>query len=171
MKSYFEVLYLQLKVIWRYCTSDKKFICMHWTPSNKVIWRYCTFDNKSYLEVLSEQYSKRKSMLRSCDQILYSQRVYCNFHREARLGGLGTDWPKALTFGRYIHECVRHHSIRKWKYAPCLFWGWPQSLTLNWTSRGGCLDVSFGASPFPYQKEVYKRVPPNIFCRRYITSK
>ena len=37
---------------------------------------------------------------------------YCNFPREVRLGGWGSEGP---TLGEYV-ECVRHHSVRKWKY-------------------------------------------------------
>ena len=35
--------------------------------------------------------------------------------REIRLGGWGSEGPKGLTLGQYV-ECVRHHSVRKWKY-------------------------------------------------------
>ena len=41
--------------------------------------------------------------------------VYCNVLREVKIGGSGSEGPKGLTLGQYV-ECVRHHSIRKWKY-------------------------------------------------------
>ena len=41
--------------------------------------------------------------------------VYCNFLREVRLGGWGSEGPKGPTLGQYV-DCVRHHSVRKWKY-------------------------------------------------------
>ena len=41
--------------------------------------------------------------------------IYCNFLREVRLGGWGSEGPKGPTLGQYV-ECVRYHSVRKWKY-------------------------------------------------------
>ena len=38
--------------------------------------------------------------------------VYCNFHRDVRLGGWGSEGP---TLGQYA-RVVCHHSIRKWKH-------------------------------------------------------
>ena len=32
--------------------------------------------------------------------------VYCNFLKEVRLGGWGTEGPKALTLGRHASECA-----------------------------------------------------------------
>ena len=38
----------------------------------------------------------------SRDLLLSTQTVYCNFHRKVRLGGWGTEGPKALTLGQYV---------------------------------------------------------------------
>ena len=32
--------------------------------------------------------------------------VYCNFLKEVRLGGWGTEGPKALTLGQYVSACA-----------------------------------------------------------------
>ena len=40
--------------------------------------------------------------------------VYCNFLREVRLGGWGSEGP---TLGQYVRVCAVHlHYVRKWKY-------------------------------------------------------
>ena len=33
--------------------------------------------------------------------------VYCNFLKEVRLGGWGTEGPKALTLGQYVSACAK----------------------------------------------------------------
>ena len=42
--------------------------------------------------------------------------VYCNFLKNFRIDGWGTEGPKALTLGQYVRVCVYHHSVRKWRY-------------------------------------------------------
>ena len=32
--------------------------------------------------------------------------VHCNFLKEVRLGGLGTEWPQAPTLGRHVSVCA-----------------------------------------------------------------
>ena len=42
--------------------------------------------------------------------------VYCNFLKNVRIDGWGTEGPKALTLGQYVKVYVCHHSVRKWRY-------------------------------------------------------
>ena len=42
--------------------------------------------------------------------------VYCNFHKEVRLGGWGTEGPKAPTLGRHVSACATILRLRALLY-------------------------------------------------------
>ena len=51
---------------------------------------------------IENQRVKGGDLLWSRDLLLSTQTVDCNFHRKVRLGGLGTEGPKAPSLGQYI---------------------------------------------------------------------
>ena len=46
--------------------------------------------------------------------------LYCNFHKEVRLGGWGTEGLKAPTLGRHISACATMLRLRALLYLACV---------------------------------------------------
>ena len=46
--------------------------------------------------------------------------LYCNFHKEDRLGGWGTEGPKAPTLGRHVSACATILRLRALLYLGCV---------------------------------------------------
>ena len=55
---------------------------------------------------IEHQHVKGGDLPWSRDLPLSTQTVYCNFHRKVRLGGWGTEGPKAPTLGQYVSACA-----------------------------------------------------------------
>ena len=97
--------------------------------------------------------------------------VYCNFFKEVRLGGWGTEGPKAPTLGQYVSACT---TFLLGSGSICLFFDVGLSLkgiTLIYVGGDICppyhISAIFSGSTYPRRLQLYSKFK---FCN-YLTPK